>query len=138
MSGDASLQLPPLAMEERGLHIELIFEPALTPESRIALRWEKSEDPFITIAGNGLISLPNVPNVPEHNLPALKSERSLTISLSPQDEETIKVVIAAGAQSRELILPSAGAAADLTLKLACLATADKPLIIDRITVLHNN
>ncbi len=138
LSGDASLQLPPLAMEERGLYIELIFEPALTPESRITLRWEKSDDPFITIAGNGLISLPNVPNVPEEMLSTLKTERSLTISLSPQEEETIKVVITAGAQSRELILPSAGVAADLKLKLACLATADKPLIVDRITLLHNN
>ncbi|MBA7513971.1 hypothetical protein ES705_05989 [subsurface metagenome] len=135
LSGAASLQLPTLAMEERGLHIELIFEPALTPESRIALLWEKSDDPFITIAGNGLISLPNGA---EHNLPALKTERSLTISLSPQDEETMKVVITAGVQSSELILPSAGAAADLKLKLACLAPDDKPLIIDRITVLHNN
>ncbi|KKK63688.1 hypothetical protein LCGC14_2991770, partial [marine sediment metagenome] len=138
LSGAASLQLPPLAMEERGLYIELVFEPALTPESRIALRWEKSDDPFITIAGNGLISLPNVPNVPEEMLSTLKTERSLTISLSPQEEETIKVVITAGAQSRELILPSAGVAADLKLKLACLATADKSLLIDRITVLHNN
>ncbi|MBA7582006.1 hypothetical protein ES708_23925 [subsurface metagenome] len=54
VSGTASLQLPPLAMEDHSLHIELIFEPALTPESLITLLWEKSDDPFITIAGNGL------------------------------------------------------------------------------------
>jgi len=135
LSGAASLQLPPLAMEERSLHIELIFEPALTPESRITLLWKKSEVPSITITGNGLISLPNGA---EKKLPALKTEKSLTITVSSQEEGTMKVVIAAGIQSSELILPSAGAAADLKLKLACLTAADKPLIVDRITALHNN
>jgi len=135
LNGHASLQLPPLPMEERGLHIEIIFEPALTPESRIALLWEKSEDPFLTIAGSSLISLTDGT---EEKLPSLKKERSLTINLSLQDQETMKAVITAGTQSREFILPSAGAAADLKLKLACLAAADKPLIIDRIIILHNN
>lgn len=136
LSGAASLQLPPMAMEERGLHIELIFEPALTRESRITLLWEESEEPFLTITGSGLISLPDGI---EEKLPALKTERSLNISLFPhQDEKTMKVVITAGTKSREFILASAAAAADLKLKLACLAAADKPLIIDRITVLHNN
>jgi len=135
LGGAASLQLPPLAMEERGLHIELILEPALTPESRIALLWEKSDDPFITISGSGFIFLPDGA---EEKLPALKTGRSLTINISPQDEETMKVIITAGTHSRELILPSAEAAADLKLKFACLTEADKPLIIDRITLLHNN
>lgn len=138
LSGDASLQLPPLPMEERGLHIELILEPALTPDSRIALLWEESEDPFVTIAGSGLIYLPGLPNGAEEKLPALKTERSLTISLSSEDEETMKLVITAGVQSREFILPSAGAAADLKLKLSHLAAADKQLIIDRIMLLYNN
>lgn len=135
LSGAASLQLPPLAMEERGLHIELIFEPALTPESRIALLWEKSDDPFITISGSGFISLPDGT---EQELPSLETGRSLTINLSPQEEETMKMIITAGTQSRELILPSPEAAADLKLKLTCPTAADKPLIIDRITLLHNN